>query len=148
MGEEYAKAYRRIVLEGQRWEPLRPDKITRQGKVVTVKFIVPVPPLVMDENLVKNPGSFGFEFFQEGGNDVKIADVRITDADTVQVTLSAEPTGANKRLRYAYTAAAIGLSAGPVTGPRGNLRDSDPTISRIGGANLYNWCVHFDEPMP
>lgn len=148
MGEEYAKAYRAIVLEGKRWEPLRPETVTRQGNVVTVKFIVPAPPLVMDTNLVKDPGANGFEFYQEGGAPVKITGVQIVSQDTVKITLSGEPTGANKRLRYAYTASAIGVSAGPVTGPRGNLRDSDPTIARVGGAALYNWCVHFDEPMP
>ena len=147
MGEEYAKVYRKVVLEGQKWDPLRPDTITRSGNVVTVKFIVPVPPLVMDTNLVSNPGANGFEFAQTGGNDVKITGVKITGADTVQITLSAPPTGSNMRLRYAYTASAIGVSAGPVTGPRGNLRDSDPTVARVGGSNLYNWCVHFDEPM-
>lgn len=148
MGQEYAKAYRKIVLEGKRWEPLRPDQITRSGSVVTVKFIVPVPPLVLDQNLVKNPGAFGFELHQEGGAPVTIKNVQIVSEDTVQITLSGEPTGANKRLRYAYTASAVGVSAGPVTGPRGNLRDSDPTIARVGGATLYNWCVHFDEPLP
>lgn len=148
MGEEYAKAYKKIVIDGQKWEPTRPDTVTRNGNVVTVKFIVPVPPLVLDENLVKNPGAAGFEFAQTGGNSPTITNVRIASPDTVQITLSDEPTGSNKRLRYAYTASAIGVSAGPVTGPRGNLRDSDPTISRTGGAPLYNWCVHFDEPMP
>lgn len=148
MGEEYAKAYRTIVLEGKRWEPLRPETVTRQGNVVTVKFVVPVPPLVLDQNLVKNPGAFGFEVHQDGGEPVTITNVQLASEDSVRITLSAEPTGANKRLRYAYTASAVGASAGPVTGPRGNLRDSDPTIARVGGAALYNWCVHFDEPMP
>lgn len=148
MGQEYAKAYRTIVLEGRRWEPLRPEKVTRQGNVITVKLVVPVPPLVLDENLVKNPGDYGFEVSQQGGDPVTITSVQVTGADTVRITLSGEPTGEHRRLRYAYTASAVGVSAGPVTGPRGNLRDSDPTIARVGGAALYNWCVHFDEPLP
>ena len=53
---------------------------------------------------------------------------------------------ANKRLRYAY-AGKPGSVAGPATGPRGNLRDSDATASRYG-YKLYDWCVHFDESMP
>ena len=36
---------------------------------------------------------------------------------------------------------------GPQHGPRGNLRDSDATPSRLG-KKLYNWGVHFDEPVP
>lgn len=148
MGEEYAKVYRKIVLDGQRWEPLRPQTITRAGNVITVKFIVPVPPIVLDESAVKNPGGFGFEIAQDGAPAPKIQSVRVTGPDTLQITLASEPTGGNRRLRYAYTASAIGVSAGPVTGPRGNVRDSDPTQSRLGGNPLWNWCVHFDEALP
>ncbi|MBX3226567.1 MAG: SGNH/GDSL hydrolase family protein [Labilithrix sp.] len=148
MGEEYAKAYRKIVLEGQRWEPLRPSAVTRSGNVITVKFVVPVPPLVLDESAVKNPGAFGFEIAQDGPPAPAIQSVRVTGPDTVELTLASEPTGGNRRLRYAYTASALGVSAGPVTGPRGNLRDSDPTQSRTGGNPLWNWCVHFDEALP
>ena len=39
-GEDYAKAYRRVVLEGKTWEPLRPKSITRTGAVVTVEMHV------------------------------------------------------------------------------------------------------------
>ena len=39
-----------------------------------------------------------------------------------------------------------GAAGGPVTGARGNLRDSDATKSRHDYP-LYNWCVHFDEPV-
>lgn len=70
----------------------------------------------------------------------------VTAPDTVQITLASAPTGTNRRLRYAFTAAAL-VNAGPTTGPRGNLRDSDTTPSRHGYA-LFNWCVHFDEPLP
>ena len=147
MGEDYAKAYARVVVEGQRWEPLRPSVVTRDGAVITVKFLVPSPPLALDTTLVTDPGSFGFEYFDSSGTAIpKIARVELTAADTVTITLDREPTGENRRLRYAYTAARH-LKAGPTTGPRGNLRDSDATKSR-SGKHLYNWCIHFDEGVP
>lgn len=145
MGEDYAKAYRRIVLEGERWEPVRPLTVTRDGAVLTVKFAVPAPPLVLDTTLVKDPGSFGFEVFEVGAQPTTITKVEITGPDTVTITLSKAP-GANARLRYAFRGVS-GAVAGPQTGARGNLRDSDATPSRNGN-KLYNWCVHFDEPMP
>jgi hypothetical protein len=40
-----------------------------------------------------------------------------------------------------------GCGAGPITGPRGNLRDSDPLTSWLGGADpihLHNWAVTQD----
>jgi hypothetical protein len=63
----------------------------------------------------------------------------------VEITLASAPTGANSRLRYAYTGT-LGNDAGPTSGPRGNLRDSDATESP-SGRTLYNWCVHFDNPV-
>ncbi|MBX3265000.1 MAG: hypothetical protein KF782_35335 [Labilithrix sp.] len=146
MGEDYAKAYRRVVLEGRPWEPLRPIATTREGAVITVKLAVPAPPIVLDTTLVADPGSYGFEYSDESASPPSIAKVEIVAPDAVAVTLSAVPTGDDRRLRYAFTGVK-GAASGPQTGARGNLRDSDATRSRTGHP-LYNWCVHFDEPVP
>lgn len=145
MGEDYAKVYRQIVLRGKKWEPLRPISVTRDGATITVKFLVPVPPLKLDDELVSNPADYGFEL---AGDDPvpNIESVDVTAADTVTIKLAAAPTGANKRLRYAFTGTP-NASGGPQTGPRGNLRDSDETKS-LYGYKLYNWCVTFDEALP
>lgn len=147
LGEDYAKVYRRVVLEGKTWEPVRPKSIVRNGVDVLVAFHVPSPPLVLDEVLVTNPGSFGFEVTDASdGPPLAISSVRLVADDTVAVTLTRPPT-APARLRYAYSAE-LHSWAGPKTGARGNLRDSDPTVSSSTGERLYNWCVHFDEAMP
>jgi hypothetical protein len=143
MGEDFAKAYRRVVLEGKPWEPLRPKAIERNGTTIIVEFHVPVPPLVIDTTRVTNPGSFGFEWFDAGPKPA-IASVAVTGPTIVTVKL-AGPPGANGRLRYAHTGSP-GAAAGPTTGPRGNLRDSDRTPS-LNGHELFNWCVHFDQPV-
>jgi hypothetical protein len=145
MGEDYAKVYRRVILEGRPWEPLRPIAVTRAGAVITVKLVVPAPPLVLDTATIEDPGNFGFEFAETGANPT-IKTVAVTAPDTVTITLSAEPTGTNKRIRYAFTGVG-GALAGPKTGARGNLRDSDMTPSR-NGYPLRNWCVHFNEAVP
>jgi lysophospholipase L1-like esterase len=145
LGEEYAKAYRRVVLEGRRWEPLRPIEARLEGATITVRFAVPAPPLVLDTELVSDPGAYGFEYTDSSGSSPSIARVVVTGPDTVAVTLSAAPTGDDRHLRYAFTGVK-GARSGPRTGPRGNLRDSDATPSRTGHP-LYNWCVHFDEPL-
>jgi hypothetical protein len=146
MGEDYAKAYRRVVLEGKRWEPLRPISTTREDAVITVKFVVPEPPLVLDTNLVSDPGSYGFEYSDSSASSPTVTKVEVTASDTVVITLSSAPTGDDRHLRYAFTGVR-GARSGPQTGARGNLRDSDATRSR-SGHRLYNWCVHFDEPVP
>ena len=129
MGEDYAKAYRRVVLEGKRWEPLRPIATTRDGAVITVKFAVPAPPLVLDTSLVTDPGNYGFEYSDSSASSPAITKVEVTEPDTVVITLSAVPTGDDRHLRYAFTGIK-GARSGPQTGARGNLRDSDAARSR------------------
>jgi lysophospholipase L1-like esterase len=146
MGEYYARAYKRVVVERGTWEPLRPKTVTRAATVVTVRFLVPAPPLVFDTSRAANTGNMGFEYVDDGPSTPTITAVAITATDTVTVSLSAEPTGTNRRLRYAYTGTK-GALAGLQTGAHGNLRDSDSTPSRNGYA-LFDWCVHFDEAVP
>lgn len=146
MGEYHAKAYQRVVVEHRAWEPLRPKAISRAGAIVQATMLVPAPPLVLDTVRAVDPGKMGFEWADDGPVTPTITSVAITDADTVTITLSAAPTGANGRLRYAYTGVQ-GAKGGLQTGPRGNLRDSDATPSRYG-YELFNWCVHFDQAVP
>lgn len=146
MGEDYAKAYRRVVLESKRWEPLRPISVARDGAVITIKFVVPVPPIVLDTNLVSDPANYGFEYSDAAASSPTIARVQLTGPDTVAITLSAVPSAQDRHIRYAFTGTR-GARSGPTSGARGNLRDSDATRSR-SGHQLYNWCIHFDEAVP
>lgn len=145
LGEHYAKAYRRVLVDGAPWIPLRPRALSRDGATITIDFAVPAPSLVLDEELVSNPGNYGFEFADTSGATPAIVDVSLVGETKVQITLDAPPVGGNKRVRYAYTGVA-GQAGGPMTGARGNLRDSDSTPSRHDYP-LYNWAVHFDVPV-
>ena len=145
LGEYFAKAYARVVIEGRPWEPLRPTSVTLAGNVVTAKFVVTRPPLVLDVRNVSDPGNFGFEWSDASASPPTITKVELAGPDTVKITLAIAPTGADKRLRYAYTF--DGCLENKRTGARGNLRDSDATTSLSGGA-LFNWAVHFDASVP
>lgn len=138
MGEYYARAYRRVVVEHGTWEPLRPTTITRSGAVITARFLVPTPPLVLDTARAAAASAMGFEYTDDGPTPA-ITSVAISAPDTVIVTLAAEPTALNRRLRYAYTGVQ-GAHAGLQTGAHGNLHDSE--------AAPPNWCVIFDEAVP
>jgi hypothetical protein len=148
LGEYYGKVFKRVVLDGEPWSPLRPLSITRTGRVITARFHVPVPPLVLDTFLVSDPGHYGFEYHDESDEPPDIESVEVLPGeDAVRLTLTAEPApGSQPRLRYAYTGVS-GQPGGPFTGPRGNLRDSDSEPS-LAENPLYNWCVHFDKPVP
>src|SRR5262249_29942100 len=123
LGEDFAKVYRRVVLERQPWEPLRPSLIVRDGATIEVSFFVPAPPLVFDTSLVSDPGHYGFSYVEDGPSVPTIVDISLVAPDKVRIRLDAAPTGSNRRLRYAYSGV-LGVGAGPRTGPRGNLRDS------------------------
>lgn len=129
---------------GQQWKPVQPKTVSRVGAVITIDFDVPVTPLQFDTTTVNNPGNYGFSYTDDSSPPA-ISSVVLTDADTVTVTLASTPTGANKRIRYAYTST-VPSNAGPTSGPRGNLKDSD--TSTWEGQALENWCVHFDEVVP
>lgn len=147
LGEYFAKAYSKIVVEGQAWEPVRPKTITRSANVITITYHVPVPPLALDTSQVTNPGNYGFEYGDDTGAAAPaITNVQVIAADTVRITLASTPTGANKRVRYAYTSRP-NTQPGKDFGVRGNLRDSDPTPSLYGNA-LQNWGVTFNLAAP
>lgn len=141
LGEYFAKAYTRIVVEGRPWEPLRPTSATLAGNTITVKYHVPVPPLVIDTTRVTEAKDLGFEL--GGDAPPAISKVELTGPDTVTITLASEWTSPEKRLRYAYTF--DGCMNGH-TSARGNIRDSDNTPSQAG-YDLFNWSVHFDLPL-
>ena len=151
LGEYYAKAYARIVFQGKTWEPVRPMSVTRAANVITVKYYVPVPPLAFDTVRVPGIANMGFDFLEDGALQT-ISSVTLASADTVQITLAAAPGAGVKKLRYAQnqvpgTCQGIGSNTGIGPGARGNLRDSDPAVSRYG-FDLFNWGVTFEEDVP
>ena len=144
LGEYFAKAYARIVIEGRRWEPVHPKKVQISGSTITARFHVPVPPLVLDTQRVTDPGNNGFEVVDAAGTRLTIASVSVTGPDTVAINLASAPSG-KTRLRYAFTGTPL-TCPGKTAGPRGNLRDSDTTPSQ-GGYELFNWGLHFEVPV-
>ncbi|HWO08904.1 MAG TPA: hypothetical protein VNN80_05470, partial [Polyangiaceae bacterium] len=50
LGEKYAQVYYERVVLGSDWQPLQPTSVDRDGRVITVHFHVPVPPLAWEES--------------------------------------------------------------------------------------------------
>jgi hypothetical protein len=136
---------KQVLIDGTAWKPLSPTSVSRTDNVITATFHVPVPPLQFDTTLVLPKANQGFEYFDNSAVPPTITNVQIV-GNTVRITLSATPTGANKRLRYAYTGTVGHVGANQSGSPRGNLRDSDATPSLYGNP-LYNWAVTFDKPV-
>lgn len=137
------------MLENKRtdWKPLQPEKVMRTGKVVTVYFHVPVKPLVLDTIMVTNPSNYGFTVKNSSGTTLAISSVTLKGDDRVNIVLVSEPTS---DVTVTYALGTTGADAGYSTGARGNLRDSDNTVSNTLDENgnpysLYNWCVLFSK---
>ncbi len=144
LGEYYGKVIKQVMLDHEPWRPLMPDAVTRAGNIIYADFHVPAGVLAFDTTLVSARTNRGFEYYDSTAS-ATISTVEILDADTVKITLSGTPTGANQRLRYAYTGVpGTNTGAQNAGSAAGNLRDTDPYPSLYGNT-LYNWAVHFDE---
>ncbi|MFI5353639.1 MAG: hypothetical protein ACHQZS_11840 [Candidatus Binatales bacterium] len=147
LGEYYARAYIQAIVKGIPWKPVCPTSIVlTNSTTITATFNVPVLPLVIDTSLVSDPGGKGFEY-TDNSSPPSISSVAVANGNQVVLTMSGAitATAGNRTLCYAYTGTS-GAHAGPTTGARGCLRDSDPALSRLGDSTpLYNWCVTFSE---
>ncbi|MEP2785078.1 MAG: sialate O-acetylesterase [Pseudoruegeria sp.] len=141
-GEQFAKVLSRLK-RGEPWAPLSPNYLEVDGTRLRIHFHVPAPPLVIDTDLVTDPGHFGFYLEDPVA---KITGLEIVKPKVLDLTLSA-PVQANAKLSYALQNGKAGIS-GRKFGARGCLRDSDPTTSEFGYGSLFNWCVAFSEVLP
>jgi len=156
LGEKYGQVFYQHVVLGDPWVPLQPiaSTVARNGRVITVDFDVPVPPLAWDEVLpTPHQGQAGIPEWVPGrGFEVRmgttrlaIESVAILDEDTVQITCAADvPAGAT--LGYAATSDGAAVSG---TFPRwGQLKDSDPFVGDFTQRPQPNYAVAFELPVP
>ncbi|ACO34278.1 MULTISPECIES: PD40 domain-containing protein [Acidobacterium] len=151
-GEEFAKVLA-YVMQGKSWRPLEPRSAYMRGNSIIADFYVPVAPLQIDTVNVTEPDNFpgskyGFEFTDGSATPPTITAINIVGPETLEIVLSGPSTGGSPKLAYAWTTPTSGTAAyaGPTSGPRGNLCDSDATPS-IYGNDLRNRCVHFQIPV-
>ncbi len=149
LGAYYGLAFKRTVLEGIAWSPLRPISATRQGRLIKILFSVPVGSLVVDTTWVSANENLGFEVFDNTGATIAISSVAVSSDSVVLTTSSTVPVGSV--VRYALTAGTAGGQLGRTVGPRGNLRDQqgDTLVFDPTGINkpMHNWCVMFSLTM-
>jgi hypothetical protein len=149
LGEKTAQVYFERVVLGHDWQPLQPTSATLSGAVITVKFHVPVPPLVWDDTLPAPHGALimewaagrGFEILSSGVRQT-IAAVEITAPDTVTITAGKDLSGTLVTVGYAATAEG---GTPPAAQPArwGHLRDSDPFVGSVTQTPQPNYCVAF-----
>lgn len=136
LGAYYGLVYKRVLVDGKAWKPLSPLTIKRQGKILLIKFNVPVRPLNLDTVLYSEQSNSGFSLVDEGGAAISVTSVSIAGPDTVKIVADA-PLSAGCKVRYGYNNG-------------GNLRDSQGAtlfVQQKSRLPLHNWCVAFEETL-
>jgi hypothetical protein len=151
VGEKFGQVYFERVVLGRDWAPLQPTGVSVEGRVVSVTFSVPVPPLAWDDALpaphqtalTEWQNGRGFEL-RSGNTPIPITSVEIA-GDRVNITAGADlPAGAI--VGYAITSDG---TVPPNASPRmGQLRDSDPFVGAVTNQAQPNYAVAFELPLP
>ena len=149
MGEYHSRAmYETMIRRNGKWRPLEPISVDWSGSTIDIKFHVPSGSLVLDTALASATPNFGFDVRESGSviTDL-ITSVTVTSSDTVRLVLS-RSAAADAVISYGRGRNGDPLASGPVSGARGNLRDThglfDIATSPQGTAYpLHNPCVMF-----
>jgi lysophospholipase L1-like esterase len=149
LGEKFGEVYYQRIIMGNNWQPLAPDTATRSGSVITVRFHVPVMPLVWETTFPAAHPTIA-EWKNGKGFEVRTASGRVTinsvaiSGDSVQITC-ASTLAAGTFVEYALTAEPTRMST-PFAGLTrwGQLRDSDPFVGTITKKAQPNYCVAFE----
>ena len=142
IGTLAAKSVLGILRDKGRFQGLVPLCVSSQDTIVTIRFNVPFPPLVIDTIQVRKAANYGFSVINRQNQN--IAKSIIIGGDSVVIHCSGTPTDC--RIRYAVNG--DNMKSGNLHGPRGNLRDSqgDSLTINIQGKPypIHNWCYQFD----
>jgi hypothetical protein len=142
LGAYQGKAFHALVTENRRPKWIRPISATTIGNKATVTFDVPVKPLVLDYTNLPNTPAAGFAASDASGT-LTITNVAVDPlGDRVVLTFDRSVSG-GATVRYALDNAGAGYVV--TGGASGNVRDSDPASSTLGGTiiPLWNACPSF-----
>jgi hypothetical protein len=155
LGEKFGQVYFERVVLGRDWQPLGPTSVERDGRVITVHFHVPVPPLVWDTILQAPHQSKTTQWALGKGFEVRAAATNVTITsveivcDAVRITVDSDLPASGVTVSYALYGDTDFRST-PVMGTKrwGLLRDSDPFVGSNTQLPQPNYCVAFELPVP
>jgi len=145
-GANHAIACKRILFDDKNWRPIFLKRSSISGDTLRLLFHVPVPPLVFDTSEVTNPGNYGFRLFDNRKNEINIRKILITGSKTVEIIAEK-----NVSSKYYLWYGNNGTGTGPMSGARGNLRDSQGnniSLEILGTrVRMDNWAPIFKEKL-
>ncbi|ULL06643.1 hypothetical protein JNO42_06385 [Pseudomonas putida] len=150
LGEYFSRAmYETMIRRNGKWRPLEPVSVDWAADHIDIKFHVPSGQLVLDTALAASAPNFGFDIRESDTVATSIiSSVSVTAFDTVRIALS-RAAASDAVLSYARGRPGDPNASGPVSGARGNLRDThglyDTAESPLGNVfALHNPCVMFE----
>jgi hypothetical protein len=151
LGEKTAQVYYERAVLGHDWQPLQPTGVERSGRVVTVHFHVPVPPLNFDTTfdapaITEWKNGQGFELRSASAN-ITITSVEIVGND-VKITASSDLPTSGLFVGYALTSQGVQLKNHSKAVRWGMLRDSDTFAGATTQQVNPNYGVSFELPVP
>ena len=145
MGAYYGYVAKKVLVDGVDWKPLHPTSYTVVGNQIKIKFYVPVKPLVIDTDWVREIDNYGFNIYR-GSNEIGITNVAVSGEDELTITCSGA-LQLGDRLTYAIN----GENTGRFIGSRGNIRDSqgDNIQYQIECTtyHMHNWLPIYEETL-
>jgi len=152
LGEKDAQVFYQRVVLGNAWQPLQPTGASRNGRVITVTFNVPVPPLAWDTVLPAPHQASNTAWAQGKGFEVLGGTTPITISgvalagNTAQITVATDLPSSGVTVGYAFTADGAPRPNGTVRW--GLLHDSDPFVGYLTGLPGQNYAVAFQMNVP
>ncbi len=155
LGEKYAQVYYERVVLRSNWQPLKPMNVRRAGRVITVEFHVPVPPLAWEETFQPPHQLAGTEWRLGKGFEVRAGAAPVTISaveivgNAVNITCATDLPAAGVSVGYALVAESAAMTM-PFAGTTrwGQLRDSDPFVGSVTEKPQPNFAVAFELTVP
>lgn len=145
-GEQVAKVIRRVLVEKEDWQALRPLKarIDSARTSIVVDFQVPRPPLQIDDHFLARQqyqrgkafsSLYGFKIRDEAGAITMITEIEVASPASIRIRL-ASPVKADAKLNISYGLPYAG-QLGEITNIRkGPLLNEQPTTEIIIAGDL------------
>lgn len=89
LGEQFGKVIKRVLIDKEDWQPLRPLKayFGNNEKEIYIKFHVPRPPLILDTTFLPNQGkSYGFRVYDINNKVIHINHVKVINNNTIKIS--------------------------------------------------------------
>lgn len=138
VGAKHGEVIKKVAIDGEEWEPLRPIDAKVLGNAITLTFSK--SGLVLDTTLLPAQTNNGFVVKNAAGTAQTVSAVEVLNGNQVRLTCGAAPAS-DWTVEYGVTA--TGRSDAFV-GKMGNLRDNAGSEVVFDGVPLHNWCVVFD----